>query len=111
MRHPVPDQEYLREHARELPRLKQVLVPIRLQILDLLMTGAQNPDAVSKQFNIRPSVACTHLNVLLRNGWLEKIRDGQKVFYRIRVEDRPDVGDFLAEIHKLYSCAKGIVNT
>lgn len=66
---------------------KALASPKRLEILDLLVQGERNVEAVARETAIPMGSASQHLRVLRDAGMVESRREGLYVYYRLAGED------------------------
>jgi len=72
----------------------------RLSIVYSLGREAMEFGALSRRLKISPSLLSHHLNVLLKNGWITKLKVGKLVTYYIAEKT---VKDMSMELRKLLS--------
>ncbi len=69
--------------------------PTRLQILNLLRTGAQNVGEIAQACNCSSANVSRHLSMLTRKGLLERESRGNTVYYAIADESIYELCDLV----------------
>ena len=75
----LPDE--VLEKAAEC--LKVMAHPVRLKMVNLLMTGDYAVHEIAQHCELSPSQTCEHLRLLKGHGLLDSVRDGRTVYYKI----------------------------
>jgi DNA-binding transcriptional ArsR family regulator len=63
--------------------MKVMAHPVRLKMVNLLMTGDFAVHEIAEHCRISPSQACEHLRLLKGHGLLDSQRQGRTVYYQI----------------------------
>lgn len=80
--------------------IKILAHPIRLRIMDILSQGEFSVHEIAKLCDVSDPVACDHLMLLKRNGFLVSNRESRNVIYRIKSKEVPEFLKFLNELFK-----------
>ena len=64
-------------------KLKVLSDPIRLTVLELLMTGPRHVGEIGDRLGIEQSLLSHHLRVLREAGLVQATREGKAVLYRV----------------------------
>jgi len=67
--------------------LKAIAHPDRLRIIEILKNREKCVSDIVKQLGRSQSVTSQHLNLMMNNGVLARIRGGMRVYYRIANKD------------------------
>ena len=65
------------------PKLRVLAEPTRLRIIERLMRGPRHVGALNAGIGAEQSLLSHHLRVLRRAGFVEAVRDGRSVLYRL----------------------------
>ncbi len=63
--------------------LKVMAHPVRLKMVNLLMTGDFAVHEIAEYCRLSPSQTCEHLRLLKGYGLLNSVRQGRTVYYKI----------------------------
>lgn len=63
--------------------LKVMAHPLRLKMVNVLMTGTFAVHEIAEHCNLSPSQTCEHLRLLKGHGLLDSTRKGRTVYYTI----------------------------
>lgn len=74
---PVPGAAL--EQAAEC--LRTLAHPVRLRIIELLLSGRYTVGELARSCRVRPHVASEHLRLMEHCGLLTKDRDGRRIYY------------------------------
>ena len=69
------------ENAAEC--LRVMAHPVRLKIVNLLMTGEYAVHQIAEHCRVSPNQTCEHLRLLKGHGLLDSVRRGRAVYYHI----------------------------
>lgn len=78
--------------------------PVRIRILELLVTGEKSVSSLLAEIGIEPSSLSQHLNVLKATGLVVSSRKGNGVIYRVT---DVSVNDFLASARVVLASTLG----
>lgn len=63
--------------------LKTIAHPVRLRMIQLLLTGEHTVGELAELCEVRDHIASEHLSRMGDRGLLSKTREGRKVYYRV----------------------------
>ena len=72
----------------------------RLAVFKLLIKkGEQGLSAgkIAKEINVQPSTLTAHLHILKRSGLLQSVRQQQKIFYSVNIQNTQELIQFLTQ--------------
>lgn len=73
----------VRDFAEAAECLKTLAHPVRLRMVQLLLSGRYTVGQIAEDCEVQDNVASEHLRLLQRCGFLASERDGRRVFYQI----------------------------
>lgn len=73
----------VRDFAEAAECLKALAHPVRLRMVQLLLSGKYAVGEIAADCEIPDNVASEHLRLLQRCGFLNSEREGRKVFYHV----------------------------
>ncbi len=82
----------VRSFAEAAECLKTLAHPVRLRILQLLLSGRYTVGEIAGDCEIPDNVCSEHLRLLQRCGFLTSEREGRKVYYQVA---EPDLAELI----------------
>jgi DNA-binding transcriptional ArsR family regulator len=94
-----PDWIALETLGKAAECLRILAHPHRLRIVEMLLAARYTVGELAEACGIAPHVASGHLRLMQRCGFLEAVREGRSVYYRI---SEPCLADFMKCIRKRF---------